>query len=94
MYILGINPGHNSTAALLKDGKIVACVNEERFSRIKNHFGFPHQSIRYLLDFAGIASTELDYVISGIFIGDKIAISGREYDLFNENYTKKKGLKK
>lgn len=94
MYILGINPGHNGTAALLKEGKIIACVSEERFSRMKNHFGFPHQAVKYLLDFAGIAPKEIDYVILSIFIGDKITIPGKKYDLFNESYTKKKGLKK
>lgn len=94
MYVLGINPGHNGTASLLKDGKIIACVSEERFSRIKNHFGFPHKSIRYLLDFEGITPQDLDYVILGIFIGRKIKASGKKYDSFNNNYTKKKRLKK
>ena len=49
MYILGLNIGHNSTACLLKDGKIVGCISEERFSRIKNNFGFPSKSINFLL---------------------------------------------
>ena len=63
MYILGLNIGHNSTACLLKDGKIVGCVSEERFSRIKNHFGFPKQSISYLLKEFSIKEENLDMVV-------------------------------
>lgn len=35
MYILGISADHNASAALLKDGKVIVCVSEERFNRIK-----------------------------------------------------------
>jgi carbamoyltransferase len=65
MYILGINSGHNATAALLKDGKIIACVGEERFKRIKNYAGYPEESIKYLLEFANIKSSQLDLVTLG-----------------------------
>lgn len=55
MYILGINAFHGDSAAcLLKDGHIVAAVEEERFRRIKHWAGFPTQSIRYCLQEAGI----------------------------------------
>ena len=39
MKVIGIYDGHNSNAALIEDGKIVKAVEEERFSRIKNHDG-------------------------------------------------------
>ncbi|MFH0913374.1 MAG: carbamoyltransferase C-terminal domain-containing protein [Candidatus Omnitrophota bacterium] len=65
MYVLGINSGHHSTAALLKDGKIIGCVSEERFKRIKNYSGYPQESINYLLKEAGIQSQELDLVALG-----------------------------
>ena len=41
MIILGIHDGHNSSAALVIDGKLICSLSEERFSRIKNHFGYP-----------------------------------------------------
>lgn len=63
MYILGISPDHNSTAALLKDGRIIACVSEERFVRIKNFFGIPKKSIEFCLKFAGITAGDLDLVV-------------------------------
>lgn len=60
-YILGLHTGHNATAALLKDGEIIACVSEERFSGIKNHIGFPKKSMEYCLNFAGISEADLEY---------------------------------
>jgi len=60
MYILGISCYyHDSAAALLKDGKVVAAVEEERFSREKNDDGFPKQAINYCLKAAGITSSDL-----------------------------------
>ena len=39
MIILGVYDGHNAGAALIKNGKVLKAVEEERFSRIKNHDG-------------------------------------------------------
>ncbi|HEY9177100.1 MAG TPA: carbamoyltransferase C-terminal domain-containing protein [Flavipsychrobacter sp.] len=47
--ILAINAGINSSVGLFKDGKPVICVEEERFNRIKNWFGFPEQALQHLL---------------------------------------------
>lgn len=63
MYILGIYNAHNATAALMKDGKVVACASEERFSRVKNQYGFPKLAIDYCLKTAKINSRELDLVV-------------------------------
>lgn len=62
MYILGIYNTHNATAAILKDGKVIACASEERFSGVKNHYGFPKMAIDYCLKEAGIKSEDLDLV--------------------------------
>lgn len=62
MKILGINDQHNASACLIEDGAVVAAVQEERFSRIKNHFCFPERSIEWLLASGGIAADELDAV--------------------------------
>ncbi|MBZ0251742.1 MAG: carbamoyl transferase, partial [Candidatus Methylomirabilis sp.] len=53
---------HDAAAALLKDGEIVAFVEEERFSRRKHTTEFPHHAIRYCLDAAGIAKDEVDHI--------------------------------
>jgi carbamoyltransferase len=49
MNILGIHCGHNSTAALMVDGRIAGAVQEERFTKRKNQVAFPLQAIRYLV---------------------------------------------
>lgn len=61
--ILGISAFyHDSAAALLVDGEIVAAAQEERFTRIKHDQGFPVNSIEYCLREAGIEACELDFV--------------------------------
>jgi len=60
--ILGIIISTNSTAALLKDGKIVACMSEERLSRKKNTNDYPKHAIEYCLKEAGITAREIDQV--------------------------------
>lgn len=62
MIILGINPGYDSTAALLVDGKVAAIVEEERLSRVKNHLGFPVHAIPEVLRIAGVKGSEVDQV--------------------------------
>ncbi|HSK64907.1 MAG TPA: carbamoyltransferase N-terminal domain-containing protein, partial [Pyrinomonadaceae bacterium] len=62
MYILGINAYHgDASAAIIKDGRLIAAVEEERFNRIKHCAGFPEQSIRYCLEAAGIRLEDLDH---------------------------------
>ncbi len=64
MFILGISCYyHDSAAALLKDGHLIAASEEERFSRIKHDYGFPHQAIKFCLEEAGITAHDLDYVV-------------------------------
>lgn len=63
MYVLGINAYHgNVSAALLRDGVLVAAVEEERFRRIKHYAGFPTMAIRSVLAEAGIGGAEVDHV--------------------------------
>lgn len=65
MYILGINESENSSAAILKDGKILACVLEERFTLKKGQAGLPLNSINYCLNEAHITKAKLDLVVVG-----------------------------
>src|ERR1700758_5549387 len=62
-YILGLNSFHaDSGAALLRDGELIAAVTEERLNRVKHFAGFPAQSIREVLDIAGIGIEEVDHI--------------------------------
>jgi carbamoyltransferase len=63
MYILGISCYyHDSAAALLHDGRLLAAAQEERFTRKKHDAEFPHQAIAYCLKEAGISVDELDAI--------------------------------
>jgi carbamoyltransferase len=62
--ILGISAYyHDSAAALIIDGKIIAAAQEERFTRKKHDPDFPRQAIEYCLSEAGLALTDLDHVV-------------------------------
>ncbi len=66
MYILGLNAYHaDSSAAIFKDGILIAATEEERFTRIKHWAGFPVLSIRFCLKEAGISLDKLDYITIG-----------------------------
>lgn len=63
MYILGINAYHgDSSAALVRDGKLLAAVEEERFRRIKHWAGLPAESVRYCLESEGLTLTDIDVI--------------------------------
>ncbi|MEM9920660.1 MAG: carbamoyltransferase [Bacteroidota bacterium] len=62
--ILGISAYyHDAAAALVVDGKVVAAVQEERFTRIKHTEDFPLESIRYCLEEGGLTLEELDAIV-------------------------------
>lgn len=63
-HVLGISAYyHDSAAALLRDGQIVAAAQEERFTRIKNEPEFPQQAIEFCLRRARLKPDELDCVV-------------------------------
>tara|TARA_Y100000004_G_scaffold197251_1_gene270677 strand:- start:1907 stop:3664 length:1758 start_codon:yes stop_codon:yes gene_type:complete len=69
--ILGLQLGHNATAALLLDGKIIGSISQEKFDNIKNSSTFPRDPIKWLLNEFKIDATELQAVaVSGFFIND------------------------
>lgn len=62
-YVLGISAFyHDSAAALLRDGEIVAAAQEERFTRKKHDAAFPARAVEFCLQTAGITAKELDFV--------------------------------
>jgi carbamoyltransferase len=64
MYILGISAFyHDSAACLIKDGEIIAAVQEERFTRKKHDANFPENAIRFCLKFANIDVELLDSIV-------------------------------
>jgi carbamoyltransferase len=70
MIVLGINAFHaDSSAALVRDGVLVAAAEEERFRRVKHWAGFPSQSIAYCLREAGLRLGNVDHV--GVNMDDR-----------------------
>ena len=64
MNILGISAFyHDSAAALVRDGEIVAAAQEERFTRIKHDSRFPLHAVDYCLQTEGLAPEDLDHVV-------------------------------
>ena len=62
MIILGINFGHNSSICLIKDGKILFAIEEEKVSRVKNDFFWPKKSISRLLKEYKIKYSDINYI--------------------------------
>lgn len=82
MYSLGIHDGHNSSACLMQDGRIVYAVQEERFSRVKNFWGPPVESVKACLSYAGIG-------LAGV---QEIAFAGHDHptrsSISRDDYTR------
>lgn len=62
MNILGIHHGHDSCAALVREGDLVADVAEERFTGIKHYCGLPFQSVGFCLEAGGISMADIDCI--------------------------------
>jgi carbamoyltransferase len=66
MIILGLNAYHaDSSAAIFKDGVLIAATEEERFRRIKHWAGFPSEAIKFCLKEAGVTLSEVDHICIG-----------------------------
>ena len=64
MNILGISAFyHDSAAALVRDGKIIAAAQEERFTRIKHDSQFPTNAVEYCLEAGQLTAEVIDYVV-------------------------------
>lgn len=64
MTILGLSCFyHDSAAALITDGQIIAAAEEERFSRKKHDSGFPKQAVQFCLNTANISVKDIDWII-------------------------------
>ncbi len=63
MIIIGLNAFHgDASAALLRDGQLVAAAEEERFRRVKHWVGFPSEAIRYCLSQAQMSVSDVDHI--------------------------------
>jgi len=88
--VLGIHDGHNAAAALLKNGKIITAIQEERISRVKNQWGIPYNAIQEILKITGIKLSDIDFVaLNGFYM----SYDHWEKRALIENYKERTSLK-
>ena len=63
IWILGVHDGHNCGATIIKNGIVIASINEERITGNKNEVGFPEKSILEVIKIAGIDFQDLDEIV-------------------------------
>src|SRR5260370_38785039 len=83
MKILAIAWTECSTAALMVDGEVIACVSEERFSRIKNDERYPKRAIEAVLQIGDVRPEDLDVVVFSTEQFDAKAILVHKYSSFS-----------
>lgn len=76
-YVLALSVSHNSTAAIMKDGEIIAAICEERSTRKKNYVGYPKNAINYCLFKAGIQGSDLTRVAYTTFDNPGILVKAQ-----------------
>ena len=99
--VLGGYEGHNASACIMINGKIIAASHEERFSKIKNDVGMPIKSMKYCMEEAGVKPNDIDEVmlcndkfnkngISNLLLKRPALYSISDWIKENELYWKKK----
>ena len=92
MYILGISDSHESHASLIKNGKLIACIAEERLNRIKGFAGYPKLAIDKVLKIGNISPRKLEHVVfagfnAGLFhLFTKPSCLWKPKDWINQHY--------
>jgi carbamoyltransferase len=72
MIIIGINFSHDSSVTLIRDGKIIAAIEEEKTSRIKQQFGWPHSALECLLEQFKLEKSQVDLIAFGSFFYNEL----------------------
>jgi len=102
MIILGISDSHEAHACIIKSGRIISAVAEERFSRIKTDCGYPTRAIDKVIEESGIKKNDIDLVVfagvhAGLFYSitkPQALFSVEDWIFQNENYWKPKLIEK
>ena len=87
MKILAINDGIGSSLGVFEDGQPLFCIQEERFTRVKNDMGFPEQALQYVLNSGMVSPDDVDQVA---LCNDNYTARSKEsfYARYDENFKK------
>ena len=81
VIILGIHDGHEASAALIKNGKVIAAIAEERLTNVKNQNGTPINAIKKVFEISGIVPPEITAIAIASLIKLKIMLAEEELKL-------------
>lgn len=86
VIILGIHDGHNAGAALIKDGEVLAAINEERLTNIKNYSGAPVLAIKKVFDIAKVNPQDINLIAVASFLrlDDPVKVEGNKLHFLAE----------
>jgi len=86
VIILGIHDGHNAGVALIKDGEVLAAINEERLNNIKNYSGVPALAMKKVFEIAKINPSDVSLiaVASLLRLDDPVRVEGNKLHLLAE----------
>ncbi len=89
VIILGIHDGHNSGVALIKDGEVVAAINEERLNNIKNYSGVPVLSIKKVFEIAKISPLDVNLITiaSLLRLDDPVKVENNKLHILAETFS-------
>lgn len=87
VIVLGIHDGHNAGAALIKDGEVLAAINEERLNNIKNYSGVPVLAIKKVFDIAKIDPSDINLIAVASFLrlDDPVKVEGNKLHFLAEH---------
>src|SRR3989344_1999323 len=68
IVVLGIHDGHNAGAALIKNGRVLAAISEERLNNIKNFYGPPILSVKKVYEIAGVKPEDTNLISIGCLV--------------------------
>ncbi len=88
IVVLGINDGHDAGAALVKNGDVIAAVQEERLNNIKHYTGLPEKSIMTVFKIANIDPSEISLISLFSFIDDTIYFRAKTYAFKTKAFVK------
>ena len=88
--ILGINDGHDAGAALIRNGRVLAAIQEERLVNIKHYSGVPEKAIKMVFKVAGVHPSEVDAIAIGSLL--RVVAPLKEEESFKVKLFKKLSL--